>query len=224
MVKEASHRMDTVCLLSDANTCRIRVHVQDGVITKITPVDFSDPICKGACQKGLSAHHWAYHFRIRGKDVAPPAKGGLRVLLGSAVDNGSEVEEILTAFRRDIKEGAPFPEAPFSQWLGQYTKSEAVFDLFNALVEAQLGTNISESKTNEVFRWFMAGSFREYGIPHHGLIPLTDNLLRTIKDNAGDLWAQCDVKQILVEKGSAKRVIVQKRRSNPKDRRPDGHL
>ena len=54
-------RVRTVCGLYDGNTCGLTAHVKDGRITKVTPGDFPEVMFKGACAKGLSAHHWAYH-------------------------------------------------------------------------------------------------------------------------------------------------------------------
>jgi len=68
---------DTVCMFSDANTCRITAHVRDGILIRITPADFSDPVCKGACEKGLSAQHWVYHKdRLRHPLKRTSARGG----------------------------------------------------------------------------------------------------------------------------------------------------
>lgn len=51
----------TVCGITDYLKCGLSVEVTDGVITKVRPADFPDPIDKGACEKGLKAYQMVYH-------------------------------------------------------------------------------------------------------------------------------------------------------------------
>ncbi len=51
----------TTCPMHDGFACGLLAHVKDGVIVKITPADYPEPFHKGACAKGLLAHHWVYH-------------------------------------------------------------------------------------------------------------------------------------------------------------------
>jgi molybdopterin-containing oxidoreductase family molybdopterin binding subunit len=51
----------SVCTFVDGFTCGLSVHVKNGVIKKLTPGDFPNPVHRGACAKGLMAHHWVYH-------------------------------------------------------------------------------------------------------------------------------------------------------------------
>ena len=51
----------TVCGMPDYLRCGLSVEVTDGVITKVRPADFPDPVDKGACAKGLAASQWVYH-------------------------------------------------------------------------------------------------------------------------------------------------------------------
>ena len=51
----------TACGITDYLKCGLSVEVTDGVITKVRPADFPDPIDKGACEKGLKAYQMVYH-------------------------------------------------------------------------------------------------------------------------------------------------------------------
>ena len=58
---KANKVVRTVCSLPDGGTCGLSVQVADGAITEIKPGDFPDQTRRGACPKGLAAHHWIYH-------------------------------------------------------------------------------------------------------------------------------------------------------------------
>lgn len=51
----------TVCGMPDYLRCGLSVEVTDGVITKVRPADFPDPVDKGACPKGLATPELVYH-------------------------------------------------------------------------------------------------------------------------------------------------------------------
>jgi len=51
----------TVCGMPDYLQCGLSVEVTDGVITKVRPADFPDPVDKGACPKGLATPELVYH-------------------------------------------------------------------------------------------------------------------------------------------------------------------
>lgn len=116
---------DTVCMFSDANTCRITAHVRDGILTQITPANFSDPVCKGACEKGLLAHHWVYHKdRIRHplKRVGARGEGKWqRISWEEALD---EITEKIKQIAETVDPGAMawfIPGYPFLR-MGGYTR------------------------------------------------------------------------------------------------------
>ena len=51
----------TVCGMPDYLRCGLSVEVTDGVITRVRPAGFPDPVDKGACEKGLAAYQLVYH-------------------------------------------------------------------------------------------------------------------------------------------------------------------
>lgn len=61
MKEKDSEIIQTACSLYDGHGCALKIHLKNGRITHIKPGDFPIPFFNGACAKGLSAHHWAYH-------------------------------------------------------------------------------------------------------------------------------------------------------------------
>ncbi len=58
---KSSDVIRTVCVTGDAFSCGLSAYVSEGRVIKITPGDFPNQAYKGACIKGLSAHHWTHH-------------------------------------------------------------------------------------------------------------------------------------------------------------------
>lgn len=161
-------------------------------------------------------------YRIGGKDYEMPAKGSLtmmldlvgkmevdrRKLVGGLV-KAAATEKIMGAFRKSIAE----PEKQtmtFRDWLLQYTDSELAHSIFDTICATIHCGHSYEVPAAAVFPWFTKmGGLREVGLTPHGNLFEMEKLAKAIKTN-GDVWTDCPTTRIVVEKGRAKGVVVQK--------------
>jgi phytoene dehydrogenase-like protein len=162
-------------------------------------------------------------YRIGGKDYEMPAKGAIgtgldiinrleedkaKVLGGFAKAMGKE--KILSAFRSGTKEPDKEKGITFKDWLLQYTDNEMAHGIFDTIVSTLAAAHSYEISAQAVFSFFVAmKGFRDVGIPARGNRVNMENLAKAVKAN-GDVWTNCPAKQIVVEKGRAKGVVVEK--------------
>ncbi len=163
------------------------------------------------------------YYRIEGKDYEMPAKGALGMgldiiskleedkakLLGGFAKAMSK-EKILGAFRLGTKEPEKERGITFKDWLLQYTDSELAHGIFDTIVGTLAAAHSYEISASAVFSFFVAmKGFREVAIPPRGNRVNMESLAEVVKTN-GDVWISCPAKRILVERGTAKGIVVEK--------------
>jgi phytoene desaturase len=162
-------------------------------------------------------------YMIEGKTYELPPKGGIGALLelvnkmeveraklvGRIVKEVA-VEKIRSAIRREKHEQAKELGFTFRDWLLQYTDNELVHQIFDTVIVAQLCARSHEVPANQFFQ-FMArmGGVRTPCIVSKGNIHAAESLAKIVRAN-GDVWLNCPAKKILVKKGIATGVVVQK--------------
>lgn len=161
-------------------------------------------------------------WRLRGKDYEMPAKGSIAVML--EIINKLEIgrakllgglakavatEKIIGALRKSI--GEPEKETmTFRDWLLQYTDNELAHDVFDTITNTMMAGHAYELPASSVFTFFVKMSgFREVGIPPHGRLVEMEKLARVIKFNS-DVWTNCPATRIVVDRGRATGIVVQK--------------
>ena len=163
------------------------------------------------------------YYRIEGKDYEMPAKGALGMgldiiskleedkakLLGGFAKAMSK-EKILGAFRLGTKEPEKERGLTFKDWLLQYTDSELAHGIFDTIVGTLAAAHSYEISASAVFSFFVAmKGFREVAIPPRGNRVNMESLAEVVKAN-GDVWTNCPAKRIIVERGAAKGIVVEK--------------
>lgn len=150
-------------------------------------------------------------YRIDGKDIPVPKKGGTLALL-PYVAQPEEVERIQTAFRRAIRWSEPSDEIALKDWLSQYTDNEKVHQIFNMMCLGTSGATSSILPAGEFIR--ILKNYGKYGgswvIPKGHLKPLVDSIVDAIKFKGGEIQTEAKVKKILAEKQLVKGVLVEK--------------
>jgi phytoene dehydrogenase-like protein len=162
-------------------------------------------------------------YRIAGKDYEMPPKGAIgtgldiinrleedkaKVLGGFAKAMGKE--KILGAFRSGTKEPDKEKGITFKDWLLQYTDNEMAHGIFDTIVSTLAAAHSYEISAQAVFSFFVAmKGFRDVGIPARGNRVNMENLAKAVKAN-GDVWTNCLAKRIVVERGRAKGIVVEK--------------
>jgi len=163
------------------------------------------------------------YYRIEGKDYEMPAKGalgmGLDIISKLEADKAKLIggfakamskEKIMSAFRIGTKEPEKERGLTFKDWLLQYTDSELAHGIFDTIVGTLAAAHSYEIKASAVFQFFVAmKGFREVGIPPRGNRVNMENLAKVVKAN-GDVWTNCEAKNIKVERGTAKGIVVEK--------------
>ena len=163
------------------------------------------------------------YWRIEGEDHQMPAKGSISVMmdiinrmesdraklvggLAKAVAAGKIREAMGRGFRDPEKETLMFRD-----WLLQYTDNKLAHDVFDCIVVSLCGGHSYEMPASSAFSWFAKmGGARDVGVPPHGPLVEMQKLEKVVKDNNGDVWTNCPARRIVVEKGRARGVVVQK--------------
>jgi phytoene dehydrogenase-like protein len=131
-----------------------------------------------------------------------------KVLGGFAKAMGKE--KILGAFRSGTKEPDKEKGITFKDWLLQYTDNEMAHGIFDTIVSTLAAAHSYEISAQAVFSFFVAmKGFRDVGIPARGNRVNMENLAKAVKAN-GDVWTNCLAKRIVVERGRAKGIVVEK--------------
>lgn len=163
------------------------------------------------------------YYRIRGKDYEMPIKGSISAMFSiinrmeedkgkvvAGLVKGVATEKVMGAFHMGIRN--PEKEVmTFKDWLLQYTDNELAHEIFDAITGTLLGGHIYEITASAVFAWFVKmGGSREVGIAPHGNRANMDKLAEVIKKNGGDVWLSSPAKRIIVNRGTAQGVVVEK--------------
>jgi phytoene dehydrogenase-like protein len=166
-------------------------------------------------------------YRIGDKDYEMPPKGAIgtgldiinrleedkaKLMGGFAKAMGTAVakDKVLGAFRLGTKEPEKERGITFKDWLLQYTDNEMAHGIFDTIVSTLAAAHSYEISAQAVFSFFVAmKGFRDVGIPARGNRVNMENLAKVVMTN-GDVWTSCPVKRIVVERGRAKGVVVEK--------------
>jgi phytoene dehydrogenase-like protein len=118
-------------------------------------------------------------------------------------------EKILGAFKRS-KDLASQEKGTVREWLLRYTDNKDLHDFFD-MTTANMGMGRAYEFPAASFFYFMAnvGGMADTGVVPQGTIQIYDELAKVINKN-GDIWLGSPVKQILVKKGIAIGVVVQR--------------
>lgn len=84
-------------------------------------------------------------YRIKGKQVVLPEKGGFRILLSLASNNEEEVNRVLTALKDAFINGVEDVSLTGEQWLGRYTSNIDIRGIFQAVAGNLLSVNLNEA-------------------------------------------------------------------------------
>ncbi len=162
-------------------------------------------------------------YRIRGQEYEMPEKGRLRMLLEfldkAEVDRakiaGNVVKEVAASMLLSgMGQALAKPETERTQtlrdWLLQYTDNDVVHEIFDQLCSSAIMARSWEIPASEFF-FFMAksGGQRDLLIAPGGCISIIDALAGAIKPVC-DIWTNCPVSQIVINKGAVTGVVVEK--------------
>lgn len=151
------------------------------------------------------------HYRVRGRVVEVPAKGGLRCLISAATDDEAEVSRVMTAISRALGWVAPSRSISLRHWLLEYTRNESILGIFQAMAAATTLVNADELSAFDFFCFLKKlGGYRSFGFCPGGSISLANALVEVVKQHKGVVWEKALVTEILSENGVVKGALVKK--------------
>jgi len=162
-------------------------------------------------------------YRLAGKEYEMPHKGRLGMLLEvldkaeaergkitGQIIKGVAATKVLGSLRDSI--GRPEKERAltFRDWLLQYTDNEVAHEIFDQLCVSLLMAHSWELPAHEFFLFMSkSGGIRDMYMAPQGNISIIEGLAKVVRAN-GDIWTNCPARQILVSKGAASSVKVEK--------------
>jgi phytoene dehydrogenase-like protein len=151
-----------------------------------------------------------YHYKIRDEIYEMPEKGGLKTMLTYA--GGEAVaEKIMNAIKRGLTWNPPPNSVTLRDWLLQFTNNETVLGVFQPMVTMSVGINIDELPVGEYFQFIKEiTNLRLYGYAPDGLLAMMESLADVIKAKGSDIWTNSPAKQVLVDDGVVRGVVVEK--------------
>lgn len=162
-------------------------------------------------------------YRIEGKDHELPHTHRLGMLLDML--DKIEIEKskmagriakevaskmVLSGLRFATKNPEKYGYTTFRDWLLQYTDNPGAHEVFDQLCVSLLMAHSWELPADQFFLFMSkTGGMKEMYIAAKGNITVMEALASVVKVN-GDVWVNCQAKQVLVSKGKATGVIVEK--------------
>ena len=151
-------------------------------------------------------------YRIGGQDFEMPKRGGLKALINIACGDEKEADRIYGLIRQGWKWQEPPGTLTFQEWLSQYTQNPKILGFFQGVLSAMLGGNIWELPAHAFIRFQTnMGGYRAFGVAPKGNTYLMNQLADVIRKNGGDVWTSAPARKVVVESGTAKGVVVQKK-------------
>jgi phytoene desaturase len=166
------------------------------------------------------------HCRIEGKDYQMKLNNPLTLLavagdfkesrvklakLGVNLAREIAKKKVARAFGKGVRDPlARGANLTFREWLMQYTDDEVIHRVFDSIIVAVLVCHAWELPASQFFYYMTRlGALADAGIAPRGNIDLLEGLVEVIKDN-GDAWRNSPVKRVVVKKGSAQGIVVEK--------------
>jgi phytoene desaturase len=164
------------------------------------------------------------HCRIEGKDYQMKLNNpltlleiagdlelsrGKKVRLGGSLAKEIGKKKVLRAFGKGTED--PLAEGKtltLRDWLMQYTDNEVIHRIFDTISTSVLICHSWELPASQFFYYMTRmGSLADAGVAPRGNLELIQGLVEVIESN-GDAWLNCPVKNILVKRGSAQGIVV----------------
>ncbi len=143
-------------------------------------------------------------YYINGKVHEVPEKGKLRAALTIA-SGPEEANKIMKVLRRAIQWQEPSDSMSFREWMLQYTQNEKALGVFRGSWDTNVWC------AGELIRELRTLGPMPYGYAVGGNIAIMESLANVVQANGGEVWTRCRAKQILVEDGVVKGVIIERR-------------
>ena len=150
-------------------------------------------------------------YKVEGKELSLPEKGGLQELILAACGDKAEGEKVMAMVRRALRWQVPSDMISFRDWLLQYTADEGIYKVFQGMIKPWFGINGHEIPAGEFFmvlRNIVAQAAAL--LSKNGMKDVIDALESAIRNKGGEISTRTAVTQIVVDgEGVAKGVVAQ---------------
>ena len=134
-------------------------------------------------------------YRIDGRDLQLPPKGGFAFLFSQVCDDPAEIGRVLDALRRSRQWDAVSNSISLKEWLSQYTQNERLMRLIQNVFCVLLASEMSEVPARDAVRFYNTG-MRQWvaaGRPRRGNLALMESLATAIRGLGGEIWTRAGV-------------------------------
>ncbi len=149
-------------------------------------------------------------YRVDRRDYVMPPKGGLRWLIHQVARHEGEAEKVMGAIKRGLSWQEPSNSITVKEWLSALTSDQKVHGVIQAVCAAIMVVNHYEAPAGTFFRFLKAGGYRDFGFAPRGNIHLIQALAKVVLRGGGQVWTRARVQRILVEKGTAMGVALER--------------
>lgn len=149
-------------------------------------------------------------YRVDGRDYVMPPKGGLRWLLHQVARDEREAERVMGAIKRSLAWQEPSDTVTLKEWLSRLTDDPRIHYVVQAVCAALMVVNYYEAPAGTFFRLLKTGGYRDFGFAPRGNIHLMQALEKVVVQGGGQVWTLARVRRILVEKGMARGMVVER--------------
>ncbi len=152
----------------------------------------------------------ANKYRIGGRNVELPEKGGVFALIAASSRNKEEEQRIYKILRRAMRWQEPPDEISLGLWLSEYTDNRLIHGIFNSISVGFAGLWEDEMPAGEFIRCMRTITRLKYttGLPKGGLKGIIDALAEKITAHGGSILTRADVERIIVQDGEARGVVA----------------
>jgi phytoene dehydrogenase-like protein/NAD-dependent dihydropyrimidine dehydrogenase PreA subunit len=148
-------------------------------------------------------------YWVKGRGWVDPGEGSsqLRRTL-TLVSNQEEADRVMGSMR-EILTSQDFPDGTMVDWIDGLTGNEDVTGIFKAITAAAFGPE--DVPAGDFFGLLAATAGRGMGLARRGGLGLMRSLAQVIVESGSEVWKLSNVKNVIMEVGSATGLVVQRR-------------
>lgn len=139
-------------------------------------------------------------YRVGGKDL-DVTRGGWGMLMSTLTRQGAKLVSGIGAARKD-DDALPGSELSTAEWVGRYSKNDAVQGVFRNMCASVFAVGSEELPARVFLTYFTRKSaFKRFGFCPDGTIGLWQSLAETVTARGGEVWLSSEVEKLHVADG-----------------------
>src|SRR4051794_34943045 len=148
-------------------------------------------------------------YRVGSKDL-DVTTGGWGLLLSKLTRQGAKLVSGIGAARKD-DDALPGSELSTADWVGKYSKNEAVQGVFRNMCASVFAVGSEDLPARVFLTYFTRKSaIKRFGFHPKGTIGLWQGLADVVTSHGGEVWLSTDVTKIVVDGGKVTGIQVER--------------